>query len=62
MSDSDWSGLMAAAQAGNGGAYRRLLEEVRVWLCRYYARRLPPSMIDDTAQETLIAIHQKRHT
>jgi RNA polymerase sigma factor (sigma-70 family) len=62
MANSDWSGLMAAAQAGNGGAYRRLLEEVRVWLRRYYARRLPPSMIDDAAQDTLIAIHQKRHT
>lgn len=62
MTESEWSGLMAAAQAGNGGAYRRLLEEVRVWLCRYYGRRLPPSMIDDAAQDTLIAIHQKRHT
>ncbi len=62
MTESDWSGLMAAAQAGDGSAYRRLLEDVRVWLCRYYARRLPTSMIDDAAQETLIAIHQKRHT
>jgi RNA polymerase sigma-70 factor (ECF subfamily) len=61
-SDGAWSGLMAAAQDGNGGAYRRLLEEVRVWLCRYYMRRLPPGMVDDAAQDALIAIHQKRHT
>ena len=53
---------MVAAQAGNGGAYRRLLGEVGVWLRRYYARRLPASMVEDAAQDTLIAIHQKRHT
>jgi RNA polymerase sigma-70 factor (ECF subfamily) len=62
MTSIEWSGLMAAAQDGNGGAYRRLLEEVRVWLCRYYARRLPQGMADDAAQDALIAIHQKRHT
>jgi len=62
MVGSDWRGMMIAAQAGNGGAYRRLLEEVGVWLRRYYRRRLPPSMVDDAAQDALIAIHQKRHT
>ena len=53
---------MAAAQGGHGGAYRRLLDEVRVWLMRYYARRLPPGSVDDAVQDTLIAIHEKRHT
>ncbi|HEX4739733.1 MAG TPA: sigma-70 family RNA polymerase sigma factor [Caulobacteraceae bacterium] len=62
MAESDWRGLMIAAQEGNGGAYRRLLEEVGAWLRRYYRRRLPPSMIDDAAQDALLAIHQKRHT
>jgi RNA polymerase sigma-70 factor (ECF subfamily) len=62
MTNGEWSGLMAAAQKGDGAAYRRLLDEVRVWLCRYYARRLPPAIIDDAAQDALIAIHQKRHT
>lgn len=62
MAESDWRGLMIAAQEGNGGAYRRLLEEVGIWLRRYYRRRLPPSMIDDAAQDALLAIHQKRHT
>lgn len=59
---TSWTELMVAAQAGNGGAYRRLLGEVGVWLRRYYMRRLPADMVDDAAQETLIAIHQKRHT
>jgi RNA polymerase sigma factor (sigma-70 family) len=57
-----WSGLMAAAQDGNGGAYRRLLGEVSAWLGRYFARRLPASEIDDAVQETLLAIHRRRHT
>lgn len=57
-----WAQLMAAAQNGHGGAYRRLLSEIDPWLHRYYARRLPPHMIDDAVQETLIAIHTKRHT
>jgi len=60
--DDVWGQLMAAAQAGNGGAYNRLLREIRPWLNRYYARRLPPAMIDDAVQDMLIAVHQKRHT
>ncbi len=65
MSEADedgWGALMAAAQSGNGGAYRRLLDEVRAWLVRYFARRLPPALVDDATQDTLIAIHEKRHT
>jgi RNA polymerase sigma factor (sigma-70 family) len=58
----NWGGLMAAAQAGHGGTYRRLLEEVRHWLKRYMSRRLPSSLVEDTVQEVLIAIHEKRHT
>lgn len=57
-----WGELMAAAQGGNGGAYRRLLTEIDPWLRRFYARRLPPSMVEDAAQDALIAIHTKRHT
>ncbi|HEY0315882.1 MAG TPA: sigma-70 family RNA polymerase sigma factor [Sphingomonas sp.] len=57
-----WGAWMAAAQSGHGGAYRRLLGELRTWLLRYFARRLPPAQIEDAVQETLIAIHEKRHT
>jgi RNA polymerase sigma-70 factor (ECF subfamily) len=62
MADSDWSALMAAAQAGDAARYHRLLAEVNVWLRRYYARRLPPAMVADAVQDTLLAIHEKRHT
>ena len=62
VSNDRWGELMTAAQGGNGGAYNRLLTEVAAWLQRYYARRLPPSYVDDVVQEALIAIHVKRHT
>lgn len=53
---------MAEAQDGNGGAYRRLLGELATWLQRYFARRLPPAEVDDAVQETLLALHRRRHT
>jgi RNA polymerase sigma factor (sigma-70 family) len=58
----DWGSLMVAAQNGHGGAYRRLLAEVSSWLTRYFQRRLPPGDVDDAVQETLLAIHRRRHT
>ena len=57
-----WGSLMMAAQNGHGGAYRRLLGEMSEWLTRYFQRRLPPGDVDDAVQETLLAIHRRRHT
>lgn len=57
-----WGALMIAAQAGEAGPYRRLLAELRPWLVRYFSRRLPPSAVEDAVQDTLVAIHTKRHT
>lgn len=62
MAEGDWRTLMVAAQGGDGAAYRRLLGETGAWLQRYFARRLPPAMVDDAVQDTLLAIHEKRHT
>ncbi len=53
---------MAAGQRGEAAPYRRLLAELRPWLLRYFARRLPPASVEDAVQDTLIAIHTKRHT
>jgi RNA polymerase sigma factor (sigma-70 family) len=58
----NWDALMAAAQRGDAAAYRRVLAEAAQWLRAYYARRLPPAMIDDAIQDALIAVHEKRHT
>lgn len=57
-----WAAMMIAAQRGEAAPYRRLLGELRPWLVRYFARRLPPAMVDDAVQDTLVAIHSKRHT
>jgi RNA polymerase sigma factor (sigma-70 family) len=57
-----WGAWMVAAQAGHGGAYRRLLTEMSRWLERYFRRRLPPGDVDDAVQETLLAVHRRRHT
>lgn len=58
----DWEALMAGAQAGDQAAYTRLLAQLLPWLRGFYARRLPPAVVDDAAQEALIAVHEKRHT
>lgn len=59
---AEWGHLMAAAQQGQGAPYCQLLEEIRRWLVRFYVRRLPPAFVEDAVQDTLIAIHEKRHT
>lgn len=53
---------MVAAQSGHGGAYRRLLGEMSEWLTRYFQRRLPAGDVDDAVQETLLAVHRRRHS
>jgi RNA polymerase sigma factor (sigma-70 family) len=57
-----WGLLMASAQAGNNRDYEQLLRELDRWLRRYFARRLPGPAAEDATQETLLAIHKKRHT
>ena len=57
-----WGALMMAAQNGHGGAYLRLLKDISEWLRRYFRRRLPPGDVDDAVQETLLAVHRRRHT
>lgn len=57
-----WGCLMVAAQSGDRTAYEQLLRELDDWLRRYYARRIPPDAAEDARQDTLLAIHTKRHT
>jgi RNA polymerase sigma-70 factor (ECF subfamily) len=54
---------MAAAQAGDAGAYTRLLREC-VPLVRNTARRcgLPPDRADDVVQDVLLTVHRARAT
>ncbi|WP_254070393.1 sigma-70 family RNA polymerase sigma factor [Acidisphaera sp. L21] len=60
--NNGWADLMIAAQAGDAAAYRRLLMALDRWLGRYFTRRLPSATVEDTVQDTLLAIHEKRHT
>ena len=65
--DDPWSKMMRAAMAGDEGAYRRLLTDigrsVRAMARGAFARaRLGDADIEDVVQETLLAIHLKRHT
>ncbi|MET0294640.1 MAG: sigma-70 family RNA polymerase sigma factor [Phenylobacterium sp.] len=57
-------GLMVAALAGDGAAYRLLLAELSGYLRGYFARRLPDRSADveDLVQETLMALHARRET
>jgi RNA polymerase sigma factor (sigma-70 family) len=57
-----WGCLMAVAQAGDGQAYEQLLRELDLWLRRFFARRLPGPAADDARQDTLLAIHARRHS
>lgn len=57
-----WRFLMMKAQTGDSRAYEQLLRELDAWLSRYYALRLPHAAAQDARQDTLLAIHTKRHT
>jgi RNA polymerase sigma-70 factor, ECF subfamily len=56
--------LMAAGLAGDEAAYRALLLGLAENLRRYFRRRLGarPADCEDLVQETLLAVHTRRHT
>lgn len=65
--ESRWAGLMRAALAGDTGSYHRLLQEIapalRALASRGLARHKPGGEdVEDVVQETLLALHLKRHT
>jgi RNA polymerase sigma-70 factor (ECF subfamily) len=53
-----------AAQRGDGAAYEQCLRELAALLRGFFRRRLTrsPDDIEDLVQETLIAVHNQRHT
>lgn len=63
LGEARWSGLMAAAQAGDSRAYTALLREVTPRIraiCR--ARLRDPQEAEDAVQDTLMTVHALRHT
>ena len=57
-------GLIVAAQRGDDSAYAGFLRETAALLRPFFRRRLAqlPDDVEDLVQETLIAVHNKRHT
>ncbi len=64
--ETHWAELMRAANAGDAAAYRRLLKDLapvlRAAARRGFVRAGCDADAEDVVQETLLAIHLKRHT
>ena len=64
--DSDearWAALMCSAQHGSEDDYRQLLIELSRVIKHYLLRRIGRQhFVDDCVQDSLIAIHQARHS
>lgn len=56
--------LLVAGRAGDAGAYHGFLRDLGVHLRGFLRRRLSriPDEVEDLVQETLIAVHNQRHT
>jgi RNA polymerase sigma-70 factor (ECF subfamily) len=56
--------LMIGAQRGDAGAYSEFLRELASVLRAFFRRRLTklPDEVEDLVQETMLAVHNKRHT
>jgi RNA polymerase sigma-70 factor (ECF subfamily) len=53
---------MAGALEGDRPSYAFVLDQSRTWLLAYYRQRVPPPMIEDLVQETLMSVHSKRQS
>lgn len=63
--ETEWAGLLRAANAGDGQAYARFLRAVTPVLrgiVRARGARLSPEDHEDIVQDVLMAIHARRHT
>jgi RNA polymerase sigma-70 factor (ECF subfamily) len=61
--ETRWAALMASAQKGTEADYRQLLSELSVAIKHYLFSRIGQQhFIEDCVQESLIAIHQARHS
>lgn len=61
--EARWQSLMSSAQTGCEADYRLLLTELSEAIKYYLLSRIGPQhFLEDCVQESLIAIHQARHT
>lgn len=64
-SEEEWTALLRSANAGDAAAYRAFLDRIAPVLrgiVHTRGRHLGPETCEDILQETLLAIHAKRHT
>lgn len=56
--------LLLGGLGGDGGAYHAFLKELSTHLRGYFRKRLArlPDEVEDLVQETLLAVHNQRHT
>ncbi len=59
---SNWDEWIRSALSGNKSDYQKLLTNVRGWLIAYYRKRVAEGAVEDLVQDTLLAVHNKRHT
>lgn len=58
-----WRGWMISAQAGDTGAYEKLLDDLLPYVRRFVRRRLGDAAArEDVVQNVLVATHRARHT
>jgi RNA polymerase sigma-70 factor (ECF subfamily) len=62
MDESELAGLLRKGMAGDEASYARFLSAVAPVLRGFVMRRAGGTDIEDVVQETLLAIHLKRHT
>ncbi len=61
--DKQLAAMLALAQSGNREAYLAFLTEVAALVRGYLSRRMASAeAVEDVLQETLVAVHQARHT
>ncbi len=65
--EDEWADLMRRGNAGDSGAYHRLLKAITPFLRAVTRQRLaragqPVDQSEDIVQEILLAVHLKRHT
>jgi RNA polymerase sigma-70 factor (ECF subfamily) len=61
--ETRWAVLMASAQQGGEADYRQLLKELSAAIKYYLLSRIGQQhFVEDCVQESLIAIHQARHS
>ena len=64
VSEGQLRELLLGALGGDGAAYHQFLDRLAGLLRAYLARRLTrlPDDVEDLVQETLLAVHNQRHT